>query len=72
MHFLWDSSSEAMLYIDGQPRQAFNSAEGADRKGEYVLRKKGQVKVMSAEGNFCWYGIAASLKLSFRRKEAKR
>jgi len=46
VHFLWDSSSEAMLYIDGKPMQAFNSAEGADKKGEFVLRKRGQVKVV--------------------------
>jgi hypothetical protein len=45
VHFLWDSSSEALLYIDGEPLQAFNAADGADKKAEFVLRKKGQVKV---------------------------
>jgi hypothetical protein len=48
VHFLWDSSSEALLYIDGEPLQAFNAAEGADKKAEFVLRKKGQVKVCSS------------------------
>jgi len=45
VHLRWDSSSEAMVYVDGEPQQAFNAADGADKKAEFVLRKKGQVKV---------------------------
>jgi alpha-mannosidase len=37
VHFIWDSESEAAVWADGMPVQAFNGARGDDRRTDYVL-----------------------------------
>lgn len=37
VHFIWDNSSEALLYRDGVPVQAFYGSGGDDRREEYLL-----------------------------------
>lgn len=37
VHFIWDNSSEALLYRDGVPVQAFYGSQGDDRREEYLL-----------------------------------
>ncbi len=54
-----------MLWIDGQPQQAFNSADGADRREEFILRKKGQTKEGGTAAKFtARYVFFLSLSLS--------
>lgn len=37
VHFIWDSESEAAVWADGMPVQAFNGSRGDDRRTDHVL-----------------------------------
>jgi alpha-mannosidase len=39
LHFIWDSTGEALLYQNGQPHQAFNGSTGDDRRDFHILTK---------------------------------
>jgi alpha-mannosidase len=39
VNFIWDSESEAAVWVDGQPVQAFNGSKGDDRRADYVLTR---------------------------------
>lgn len=40
VHLIWDNGSEALLYEQGVPRQAFYGGGGDDRRQEYLLTKQ--------------------------------
>ena len=37
VHFIWDNSSEALLFRDGVPVQGFYGSSGDDRREEFLL-----------------------------------
>ena len=39
VHLIWDSSSEAMVWVDGQPQQGLTGGNGGDRRAWFPLRR---------------------------------
>jgi hypothetical protein len=42
VHFIWDNSSEALLFREGVPIQAFYGSGGDDRREEYLLSPRAE------------------------------
>jgi alpha-mannosidase len=40
VHLLWSNSSEALVYIDGIPRQSLYGSNGDDQRKEFILTNK--------------------------------
>lgn len=65
LHFVWDSESEALLLIDGEPRLGFNGSDGCDRRAEFVIWPPPGLPLGAAAppvppGFECWVEMAAN------------
>ncbi len=56
VHFLWDSSSEAMIYdLEGKPLQGLTGGEGHERRNFYVVYRKGHREDVDKSGKVAFY-----------------
>lgn len=55
VHFLFDCNCEGLVWLRGEPRQAFTGGTGHDRRAEFILRPADAVELAGGSYKFDFY-----------------